>query len=216
MFTRTTRALALIGGLIFHNAAGITLRIAFYTLQASYVSLIDWQWIRDRFSAEQPHKQGVSQRPPSPLPTALVGIIILIPTLWFGLKGESDGWPFACYPRFAYPIFEPERAVIEFDAVNQDGAATSNKLETLRSNFRTARWIGLLRSILATTDENLRNERLAALGNLAQDETEESTTLRFYRATYSTLPQDWGNPPLRRDLLAEIRVQPPPLADDGP
>ena len=216
MFHRSTRALALIGGLLFHNAVGITLRIAFYTLQASYVSLIDWQWLRDRFGESEPYEQRAGQRPPSPLPTVLVGIIILVPTFWFGFKGESDGWPFACYPRFAYPIFEPERSVIEFDTVNQDGIATNNKLEKLRSNFRTARWIGLLRSVLATTDEDLRNKRLATLGTLAQDETEEATTLRFYRATYSTLPQDWENPPLRRDLLAEIRVQPPPLADDGP
>lgn len=206
IFTRRMRVLALLGGLAFHNAVGITLRIGFYTLQWCYVSFIDWQWIKDRF-LERPASAEAPRAPvPNPLPTTLIGLVIIIPTLWLGFIGENNGWPFACYPRFSYPIFKPERSIIEFDIVDKNGNVTTNKLEKVRSQFRTARWVGLVRSVLKTEDTELRNRRLDALGQLALGETDPNQTLRFYRATYSTIPDDWGNDPTKRVLLAEITI----------
>ena len=86
---------------------------------------------------------------------------------------------------------------------------TNNTLDTVRAKFRTARWIGLLRRTLLTKDPELLEKRLQALYFLSDSEPADGETVRFYRATYSTIPDDWGNPPIRRELLAEFQVKPP-------
>ena len=214
IFTRTTRVLAVIGGLCFHTAVGFGLRIAFHSLQLSYISLLDWRYILTRIGileqASSDADQWKTLRRPTPLPTVIVGVIIIVPVLFLGFKGENNGWPFACYPRFSYPITEPERDKIEFVVTGADGRALTNcTLDEVRVKFRTARWIGLLRRTLLTKDPELLEKRLQALYLLSDSEPADGETVRFYRATYSTIPDDWGNPPIRRELLAEFQVKPP-------
>ncbi|MDG2032170.1 MAG: HTTM domain-containing protein [Phycisphaerales bacterium] len=214
IFTRTTRVLAAIGGLCFHTAVGFGLRIAFHSLQLSYISLFDWRHILTRIGilkqASSDADQWKTLRRPTPLPTVIVGVIIIVPVLFLGFKGENNGWPFACYPRFSYPITEPERDKIEFEVTGADGRVlTNNTLDEVRVKFRTARWIGLLRRTLLSKDPELLEKRLQALYLLSESEPVDGETIRFYRATYSTIPDDWGNPPIRRELLVEFEVKPP-------
>jgi hypothetical protein len=51
ILTRSTRHLAAIAGLAFHNATNILMRIPFWHLQAMYPLLIDWEWISERVFA---------------------------------------------------------------------------------------------------------------------------------------------------------------------
>ena len=83
-----------------------------------------------------------------------------------------------------------------------------NTLDDVRRKFRTARWIGLLRRTLLTSDPELLQRRLQALLELSDSEPEAGSTVRFYRATYSTIPADWGDPPIRREMLSEFEMKP--------
>jgi hypothetical protein len=212
IFTRRTRGLAVVAGLLFHTSVGITLRIAFHTLQLSFISLIDWRWLLARIGilASTPDVgRSDGRRDPSPIPVAIVGVAIIVPVIFLGFKGENNGWPFACYPRFSYPIFEPERDRIEFEVTGSDGRAIENNtLDDVRRKFRTARWIGLLRRTLLTSDPELLQRRLQALLELSDSDPEAGSTVRFYRATYSTIPEDWGDPPIRREMLSEFEMKP--------
>jgi len=78
----------------------------------------------------------------------------------------------------------------------------------VRGRFRTARWIGLLRSILTDPDAVRRNERLRALCALTLHDCDDCASIRFYRSTYSTVPADRGCPPLRRRTLHELALEP--------
>ena len=209
---RRTRLIAALAGICFHASMAIVLRIGFFTLQISYISLIDWRRLFERIGllTSRPFEPGGATRAgaPSPIPVAIMGVIIVVPVLLFGFRGENNGWPFACYPRFSYPIFEPERDRIEYEVVDATGTIKDDDgLEEVRRRFRTARWIGLLRRTLQTSGEDLQ-QRLGALYRLGDSEPDPGDTIRFYRTTYSTIPENWGDPPIHREILAEIRMNP--------
>ena len=207
---RRTRPLAALAGLGFHASMALILRIGFFTLQLSYVSLIDWRRLLERLGllnarTFDPTSRGPA-RGPSPLPVAIVGVVIIAPVLLLGFRGENNGWPFACYPRFSYPIFEPERDRIEYEVTDASGRILEDTtLDEVRRRFRTARWIGLLRRTLLTEGPELER-RLTALYRLTGREPSPGDSVRFYRTTYSTLPEAQEAPPIRRELLAEIEM----------
>lgn len=208
IFTRRTRLVAMVVGLSFHVATALTLNILFAGLLWSYVAWIDWDLVAARLRRRpmpEPEKGGERS---SLVAVSLVGSLMVGANALMGVTGNVNGWPFACYPRFSYPIFRPERAVIEFDLVEPDGTVVAGDLESVRGRFRTARWVGLVRSILADGDEERQVARLRALCMLALDDPDRYAAIRFVRATYSTLPADRGQPPIARVLLRQVDLGP--------
>ena len=206
MFHRRTRAIAFVLGLAFHLTNQATLNIGFVSLQGIYVILLDWPRLLSAAGirsnrlgigrTDGPHPRG------SLIPTMLVGFVLLAGNAWYGIRGENYGWPFACYPKFGYPIREPIRTVIEVDVVTPDGEVARESFATGRGPLRTARWIGVVSRVLKLPDGAQRDEALAELARLAIGERSAGTELHFMRAKYSTRPEDRGSPPISRTLMA--------------
>jgi predicted DCC family thiol-disulfide oxidoreductase YuxK len=53
LFTRRTRVIAALAGLGFHNSTAVMMKISFLSLQAVYVSLIDWERLSRRMFARR-------------------------------------------------------------------------------------------------------------------------------------------------------------------
>jgi hypothetical protein len=209
ILSRRTRLVVLVLGLSFHTLSALTLNIMFGGLILCYVVLVDWSALAQRIRPARgaPADAGSGDRPARLRVIAAVGVLMIVPNVVMGVAGNNNGWPFACYPRFSYPIFRPERNVIEFELVRPDGTVVAGDLDVVRGRFRTARWIGLVRSILADPDAARRDDRLRALCLLAVDDPGAYDAIRFHRATYSTIPADRGDPPLERALLRKLDLR---------
>lgn len=90
---RRTRTLALVVGLGFHAFNQILLHIPFASLWMLYVLLLP-----DRlFDGPSP----VPAPRGSTRPVQLVALALALPIVLAGLRGQTQAWPFACYPTFA-------------------------------------------------------------------------------------------------------------------
>ena len=183
-----------------------------------YVVLIDWQRLLAAAGirsirlgigrTDGPHPRG------SLIPNIVAGTVLLAGNAWYGIRGDNYGWPFACYPKFAYPIREPVRSVIELDIVDPDGRVVTESFATGRGPLRTARWIGVVSRVLKLPDGPQRDAALEELARLAVGDRPAGTELRFHRARYSTRPQDRDEPPITRVLLATSVTAPTTSATD--
>ena len=135
------------------------------------------------------------------MPVAATGLVIVVPVI-LG-QGREQRLPFACYPRFSF-IFEPERDRIEFEITSADGAVVENNtLDDVRRQFRPHAG-GAVEHPHRGSGTVRTPPRLLAL---SESEPDEGEVVRFYRATYSTT-DDRGDPPIRRELLAEFEMKP--------
>jgi hypothetical protein len=132
--------------------------------------------------------------------------VLLVGNGWYGIRGDNYGWPFACYPKFGYPIREPVRTVLEFEFIDPDGSVERDSFATGRGPLRTARWIGTVKRVLKMPPGPGRDEALIVLAELAAGSRPLGGVARFLRSDYSTRPDDRGEPPLRSRTIAEITL----------
>lgn len=90
--TPRTRLVALVGGVVFHAATLLCFFIPFTALWACYVILLPARWV-DRRPAD--HR-------PAPRGPVVVGAILALAVVVQGLRGQTQAWPFACYPTFSH------------------------------------------------------------------------------------------------------------------
>lgn len=210
MFRRSTRIVALVIGLLFHLANLLTLNIGFISLMAIYPCLIDSPRLLSRLGLRSttvgiPRGTGPPPRT-SLIPIVVTGAVLLVGNGWYGIRGDNYGWPFACYPKFGYPIREPVRTVLEFEFIDPDGSVERESFATGRGPLRTARWIGTVKRILKMPPGPGRDEALIVLAELAAGSRPLGGVARFLRSDYSTRPEDRGEPPLRSRTIAEITL----------
>ncbi|MAC76323.1 MAG: hypothetical protein CMJ22_12225 [Phycisphaerae bacterium] len=210
MFRRSTRIVALVIGLLFHLANLLTLNIGFVSLMAIYPCLIDSPRLLSRLGLRSttvgiPRGTGPPPRT-SLIPIVVTGAVLLVGNGWYGIRGDNYGWPFACYPKFGYPIREPVRTVLEFEFIDPDGGVERGSFATGRGPLRTARWIGTVKRVLKMPPGPGRDEALIVLAELAAGSRPLGGVARFIRSDYSTRPDDRGEPPLRSRTIAEITL----------
>ena len=210
MFRRSTRIVALVIGLLFHLANLLTLNIGFVSLMAIYPCLIDSPRLLSRLGLRSttvgiPRGTGPPPRT-SLIPIVVTGAVLLVGNGWYGIRGDNYGWPFACYPKFGYPIREPVRTVLEFEFIDPDGGVERESFATGRGPLRTARWIGTVKRVLKMPPGPGRDEALIVLAELAAGSRPLGGVARFIRSDYSTRPDDRGEPPLRSRTIAEITL----------
>ena len=191
---RRTRWLAALGGVLFHAATQICFFISFTSLLACYVVLLPWDGIVARL---KPNARTVSASPQVPWAALGVGSVLLLVNGVQGLRGQTQGWPFACYPTFAH--VQPLRAVdLSLELVTADGQVrTFDHRSRPRSQAEWGRVYALLGA-------NGRPSNPLLLRRFADESLPPTAGLhRLWRAEFDTTPEAWGRAPLRRKLLME-------------
>jgi hypothetical protein len=136
-------------------------------------------------------------------PSVVVGSFLLAGNAIFGAAGIHQAWPLACYPTFQWMAGEhiPHLAI---DAVRADGSVTA-----IDSLPRSQKAWGIQWSVLGLVRGPVSQRRLVAYWSTAGSEQIRAreagaVVVRFYRAWSSILPERYGDPPVRRELLYEL------------
>src|SRR5271168_1160230 len=228
-FPRLRPVLAL-AGLGFHFGSGFFMRIPFFDLWICYVALFDvsgWlaamarRFFPGRFSAGWPtqnlagrdgsgNASVIVSSPKCYAPVAIVGTLLLLASLSWGARGIVRGWPFACYPRFAWnPGSEVDS--IEVSALTSSGAVVFQDIPDLHHLLEYHAFGGQLNSLLQTRehDPNGFAVRMKALWSLYVQEDPrlgQASTIRCYRVTLNTIPELRHLNPVRRELICELKL----------
>jgi hypothetical protein len=169
---RRTRIVALVLGLLFHLSAGRFLDVLFPSLMACYVVLL-------------PERRELRPRRPS----LVVPIAFTIAIVVQGARGQTQAYPFACYPTFATLAGDE---IIDVVAVDPD--STAHRLARVR---RQDEW-GMVWRLAGLYGDPIDPERLRAFARSvgAGDDA------IVYGEAYDVRPEAWGSPPKRRWRLS--------------
>jgi hypothetical protein len=202
---RRTRPWAVAAALLFHQATDWFMGLRYPALWCCYTVFVDWDALRTR-------RRGAAETAPwrrDPRGVIAVSVALLTGAVGFGVAGESDAWPFACYPKFdrVAPNALPE---LEVALVYAD----RESVVPVRAMFplgRTQRYWALTWSLLgAHRSERASARRFDALWRSVQGRDAVRALLpgaravRFYRASRSTDPDRRAEPPTRVARLAEL------------
>jgi hypothetical protein len=202
---RPTRLVVLGLGLWFHLSTQAFFFIGFWGLLACYVVLIPWRDVRTRLSRGAPPPSW--HAPISVWPSVLAGTLLLVVNGAQGVRGQTQAFPFACYPKFESvgPMVAPDLIV---ELARADRSVL--RIERNFAHYRTQREWGRVYALLGAygdppTDEQLgRFAMERALAHGVGAELARAERVRFLAGEYSTRPEDWGKAPLRVQLLREF------------
>lgn len=200
---RRARVPAVLVALLFHQATDWFMGLRYPSLWCCYAVFFDWRRPLARFAPrdEAPALQRDARG------VGAMSALLLAGAVTLGAMGESDAWPFACYPKFdrLAPATLP---VMEVYAVTPEGERRVPDRAIFPAG-RTQRYWALTWSLMgAHRSERASARRFAALWQgaaarpAARAAVEGATALRFYRATASTDPDHPAV--LRRVRLAEL------------
>lgn len=200
-----TRLLALVAGLGFHAATQLFFFIRFPSLWVCYVVLLPWQRAFARYTWAIPGR--VPGGTGWPWPSVVVGAALLLGAGVAGARGQTQAFPFACYPTFE-GRFSRSAPDLLVELVAPDGGNV--RLTRQRREPRSQGEWGQVYWLLGAyggmaTDAQLRQFAVRQARTATQRQAlEKARTLRFYGAQYSTEPRNWGKPPERVRLLREL------------
>lgn len=221
LWRRAARLCAAALGLVFHWAAGAFLFLPFTALSATYVVLVDWEWLvcwlrderlpegRVSFRLEalrgwlRELAAGLAQR--GRLRVLLVTALVLLGGAWTaGALGEMQAYPFACYPTFQWrPAALMPDLWIELAGDRQrwlpDGPAHGGARAQ-------PRW-GVAWRAAGVYGDAVTLERLVAyyqtLPEALRAQRRPGERVRFYRALVDVRPEARSAPPASLELLGE-------------
>jgi predicted DCC family thiol-disulfide oxidoreductase YuxK len=155
------------------------------------------------------HEPSGGFRPRDGFPRAVVvvGTLLVVGNLVFGALKIGNAWPVACYPTFHW-IATPEVASIEVDVARSSGEVPIS-LESLGAKLDSDVLRGLIGNLLHVEDPTERDLRLRsfwALCKRLEPALADVDRVLFYRVTLATDPELHRRNPLRRELLAELKV----------
>jgi hypothetical protein len=209
IFSSRTRLWGTAAGLVFHNMANMFLTISFWYLQWLYVAFVPW----DRLLKHRGNSKALPAAVSS-LPRRLVwlGIGLLVVNIGLGATHQTQCWPCACYPTFAYSLGE-ERREIQLCRVEPDGGERSIPIAEVRQSIQDNRWDGLVG--VALSDNPPQQEKIEALGwVLSRILDKKDFPLRLYEVHRSVLLDQPAGLATQKRLLYEFPLQqePPELA----
>jgi hypothetical protein len=198
-----TRVVGAILGVAFHLSAQAVFRIPFLSLWACYVVLVDVRpveaWLREL--VRRPAKEGASVRPErSSVPSWVVGALLLAGVIVQGARGQTQSYPFACYPTFEH---DPGTELPDLRLVATFADGTEREVVHARdaAGRRTQRQWGVVWGLAGVTAP--RSEaRLRAYYTLLAKAEPQATALRgaisvrFLRAYRSVRPEERDAPPV--------------------
>lgn len=196
LWSKWGRRVAVTAGLLFHWSMAHFLYVHFVGLWGCYVVL----WDGPSAHAER----DATANPRTLLPLMVTIVVLTIPTLVQGARGQTQSWPFACYPDFARA---PASYITDLavDVQANDGTWRTLRLPRRRPprDWGTVwRMLGLYggqpeRSALRTYTRRW----LARLPVGTQ--VAHPVFVRYYAEDYSIAPEDYGAPPTRRRLVLQ-------------
>lgn len=195
------RAIAASMGLSFHGLTQHFMYIPFPSLWACYVVLIDGA--RPNDSAAPDDRRG------TPWPVLVVGVTLLLGVNVQGARGQTQTWPFACYPSFSAPA--PDTiADLAVDAISNDGRQRTLRIGPLPPfGGRPPHAWSAVWGLAGLYGTPATPARLAAFGDelLLREAglAERARVLRFYVEAYLTEPEAYGRGPVSRGLIGEVR-----------
>jgi hypothetical protein len=213
---RRTRAAAALAGLLFHLLSQLIFSIPFASLWLCYVALIDPRRVLRLLSTsahgegDGPH-EGISFHAPAPRRAqpglAAVGALLLLGAVVQGARGQTESYPFACYPTFEWIAGSdmPDLLI----AVVDDGRRPFEVPHSRSgSGYRSQRqWgeIWSLAGVTAPVDPRRLRAYYAGLGR-PRSPSPGSRRVLFFRVYRSVVPGDHGRltrPPLKLLVLSE-------------
>jgi hypothetical protein len=199
IWSRWGRLAAGISGLLFHGSIANFMYIHFVGLWGCYVVL--WDGPRSQ-GGETQRAPGESRQ--GLFVPGLAALALVVPVVVQGLRGQTQSWPFACYPDFAHraPNYVADLAI---DVQSADG-----EWRTLRASRRRAsqEW-GTVWTVLGLYDgkPNPRALQVYAQRWLARapfrGDLHGTIPVRYVAERYSTAPERYGEPPLSRDVVLQ-------------
>jgi Vitamin K-dependent gamma-carboxylase len=208
-----TRPWVAAAGFLFHTFAGYFLAIPFVSLWATYVVLLDPRrmapcWKRDSASSTTP---APSSRPVGAI---VVGTTLLVTICIQGLRGQTNAYPFACYPTFEW-MAGTEMPDLEISIEVAPGEWHVVPHARDANGYRTQRQWGEIWSLAGVTGPVDVARLWAYLNALAKSEpartlAKHGLRARFDRTYLSVVPEDRSAPPRARVALAEVILDKPP------
>jgi hypothetical protein len=172
---RRTRLAALVLGLLFHLSAGHFLDVLFPSLVACYVVLLP----------ERPRTTAAPRNRARSLVAALFTSAIVVQ----GARGETQAFPFACYPTFA---------TIAGDEIVDLAVDVDGKTYRLPRVRRPDEW-GMVWRLAGLYGDPIDPERHRAFAHSVAPQGRA----RVFAEGYDVRPEAWSAPPRRRVLIHE-------------
>lgn len=202
---RRTRLVAVMAAFGFHQATSYFMNLHFPALWLCFPVFFGGivSWWEKRYAKDDGAPLARSLRPP-----ATVSAILLAGAISFGVAGESDAWPFACYPK--YHRLAPDRLPALEVTVLSGGLEQRVPDEAMFPSGRTQRYWAFVWSLMGSHETARASpERFDAFWDRVKHEpridelAREARVVRFYRVYVSTDPDLRDAPPLERELLYE-------------
>jgi predicted DCC family thiol-disulfide oxidoreductase YuxK len=151
-------------------------------------------------------------RSQSAFAVAVVGSLLVYITI-LSAVAKLNSWPLSVYPTFE-DLDKPEVGMLTMATTNSDGAVSeiSPIRQSRLSELSPERLMGLQYKLMGVEDQSERHRRLSAFWKFWARENPSlarTTTVRFYRDTVSSLPDERDHSLLRRELIDEFRVESP-------
>lgn len=205
------RALAASLGLSFHALTQAFMLIPFPSLWGCYVVLLD--------GPPRPPAKGCAPTPASraacgegrsvPWPVLLVGLGLTLAVAFQGVRGQTQAWPFACYPTFASRA--PDTiADLALDLESSDGRHQTLRIGPLPPHGgRPPHAWSTVWELGGAYGTPASAARLAAFARdlVPHEPAGEArpVSAHFYAETYATQPEAYGAPPLSRHLIHTVQ-----------
>jgi hypothetical protein len=206
---RKTRTLAALLGLGFHFATQTFFFIPFVSLWACYVVLAPWHRLAPRANqgAPKPTKSSSRAALPAALPASLFGGAVLTLAIVQGLRGQTQAWPIACYPTFAgiTADFLPD-LLIEAESPTGQRVRFTGRERAPRAQAEWGRVFRISGAYGGPPDANALREHAFDAAQRAGIALAAGSTLRVYRADYSTVPELWDRAPQNTVLLSSFQL----------
>jgi hypothetical protein len=208
---RRGRVTAAAMGLSFHALTQHFLYIPFPSLWMCYVVLWDGPRPCAGLAASAPGSASKPAGFAAAPAVLLVGVCLLSAVLLQGLRGETQSWPFACYPSFSEPAPDTiADLVVEARHASGEQTLRVGPLPPFFGRRSAAQWSQVW-SLAGLYGAPVSTQRLRAFATeLAKREgvsLASGSVLGFYLEAYRTAPEAYGDPPLSRRLLQQIEVK---------
>lgn len=192
-----------VAGLCFHLSIQRFLFIGFSSLWLCYAALVPWHVLR-------------RQRVPGPPPTdrrmqdawiIAFGAVLIALLIERGVRGASESWPVACYPRFhrsVGPTLQDVRVVALGAGEREVPVGRDASGMRTQAEWATAWSVAGIYGVPFSGPRLLGYVRAQAARPHVAAALVGATALRVEVVTYATAPEAWGQPPVTTREVATL------------